>query len=162
MKRILIIVLFLILTACAADETVPTLPDPVPDQEINSTENGLTLTLGDNLFSESPSHIKTTLQNNSLRDYGYGDFYHIEVRVDGLWYMITYSDVVFLKNKRFTDSGSLLLSGKHAQQHFSVEALGVTLLPGEYRLVKSFLAQGEPFHEVSVAAPFSVLSLHLE
>ncbi|MCZ2259108.1 immunoglobulin-like domain-containing protein [Sporosarcina sp. G11-34] len=156
MSRLFFIVFILILAACGKEATVRMLPDPAPDQEMNYAQNGITLILDENSFDTSPSLIGTTLQNDSLRNYGYGAFYHIEIRVDGLWHMITYSDAVFLKNKRFTDSGNILLAGEKVHQQFSVEELGVTLLPGEYRLVKSFLAQGEPFHEVSVAAPFTV------
>ena len=53
-------------------------------------------------------------------------------------------------------SVATLQAGDTAHQDFSVEALGVTLLPGEYRLVKTFLSQGESFHEISIAAPFWV------
>ena len=70
--------------------------------------------------------------------------------------MITYSDTVFFTNPRFKDSGHLLPSGSEAHQLFSVETLDVELLPGEYRLLKTFSSRDEPYHEISVAVPFTI------
>ena len=85
-----------------------------------------------------------------------GEFYHIEVNKDGQWFNITYSDAVFLKNPSFKDYGNVLSAGSKARQTFSVDVLGVTLIPGEYRLVKTFLSLGKPLYELSVAVPFTV------
>jgi len=156
MKQILVIMMLLLLTACGKEATVSTLSDPSPDQEMNSTEKGVSLLLDQVAFAESPAIINTVVQNNSELDYRYGEFYHIEIELDGFWYIITYSDTVFFNNPRFIDTGSLLLAGHEIRQNFSVEKLGVKLLPGQYRLVKTLLVQGTPFHEVSIAVPFSV------
>jgi len=148
--------LLLFLAACGKEATVSTLPDPSPDQEMKSTEKGISLILDEVFFAESPAIINTLLKNDSERNYLYGEFYHIEISVDGFWYIITYSDTVFFNNPRFKDTGSLLLAGNETRQQFSVDDLGVKLLPGEYRLVKTLLAQGKPFHEISIAVPFFV------
>lgn len=150
------IVLILPLSACGKEPAVSTLPDPVPDQEMFSSEEGLSLVLDEDSFVGSPSIIKTLVRNNSSSDYQLGEFYHIEVNKDGQWYIITYSDAVFLKNPSFKDYGNVLSAGSEARQNFSVDALGVTLIPGEYRLVKTFISIGEPMHELSVAVPFTV------
>ncbi|WP_172370341.1 immunoglobulin-like domain-containing protein [Sporosarcina jiandibaonis] len=155
MKRILISIM-LILSTCGNETVVNTLPDPVPDQEIHSSEEGLSLTLLEDTFTGSPSIISTYIQNESQDNYSYGGFYHIEVEKDGQWFIITYSDAVFIQNPRFKDFGSTLLAGDEAFQSFSVEELGVTLFPGDYRLVKTFLSQGESFYEITVAVPFFV------
>lgn len=156
MKHILLILLLPILLSCGNEAAVATLPDPVPDQEMQASEKGLSLSLTDDTFSGSPTVIETIIQNDSSYDYNFGEFYHIEVNKNNLWYIITYSDAIFLKNPRFKDTGRTLQAGNETHQTFSVEALGVTLLPGEYRLVKTFLSQGESFHEISIAAPFLV------
>jgi len=156
MNKILIILLLPFLISCGNEAAVATLLDPVPDQEMQASDRGLSISLTEDTFTESPTIIETVVRNESLQNYNFGEFYHIEVSKDGLWYIITYSDAVFLKNPRFKDFGSTLQAGDNAHQSFSVEALGVTLLPGEYRLVKTFLSQGESFHEISVAAPFWV------
>ena len=153
MKRVLFILL-LSLFACDNEAKFSTLPDPVPDQEMPASENGLSLQLIENRFSGSPAEIETIIQNDSSQDYNFGGFYHIEVSIEGLWYIITYSDTVFFQNPRFKDFGNTLQAKSETHQTFSVEALSVTLLPGKYRLVKTFLSQGESFHEISVAVPF--------
>lgn len=156
MKRILMISLFLLLTACSRETTLSTLADPVPDQERNASNNGISLILEDIIFDDSPTHINTIVQNHSKRDYQYGEFYHIEVNKEGYWYIITYSNAVFLKNRRFIDTGSILPAGEEVRQVFSIEDLGVTLPAGEYRLVKTLLAKDGPYEELSVAVLFTV------
>lgn len=156
MKRLIIILFLLTLSACNSPTAVTTLPDPVPDQDMSVSENGLSLLLNESIFQGSPKKIETFIQNNSQQPYSVGEFYHIELKVEGLWYIITYSDKVFYENPKFKDFGSTLDVGDEKAQIFSVEALGITLTPGEYRLVKTFLGQGETFHEVSVAVPFRV------
>lgn len=156
MKKNLLIFMLPFLISCGNEAAVATLPDPVPDQEMQASEKGLSMLLTDDTFTESQFIIEILVRNDSLEDYNFGDFYHIEVSKDNLWYIITYSDAVFYKNPHFKDFGRTLHAGEEAHQTFSVESLGVTLLPGEYRLVKTFLSQGESFHEISVAAPFSV------
>ncbi|MFS0575666.1 immunoglobulin-like domain-containing protein [Sporosarcina sp. 179-K 3D1 HS] len=156
MKPAWILSLVLLLGACGNTATLPTLPDPVPDQEMNAFEEGLTLVLAEDHFVESPTVIHTVVRNDSQRDVQLGEFYHIEVNRKGEWFIITYSDAIFLKNPHFRDFGNVLPAGSEAQQTFSVEALGIILIPGEYRLVKTFLSKSEPMHELSVAAPFWV------
>ena len=121
---------------------------------MQSSVKGLSLTLSDTVFYDSPDIIETTVRNDSTFNYNIGDFYHIEIKVDGLWHMVTYSDKVFFENRQFKDFGETLASGNEVRQLFSVESLGLTLIPGEYRLVKSFSSQGAPFYEISIASPF--------
>jgi hypothetical protein len=156
MKFIQLISILLILSTCGNEAVVNTLPDPVPDQVIHSSEEGLSLTLLEDTFNGSPTTITTIVQNESQDNYSFGGFYHIEVEKDGQWYIITYSDAVFFKNPRFKDFGNTLIAGNKAYQNFSVEELGVELFPGNYRLVKTFLSQGENFYEITVAVPFFV------
>ncbi|MFD1929646.1 immunoglobulin-like domain-containing protein [Sporosarcina siberiensis] len=156
MKTLLISACILLLVGCGKEAQVSTLPDPTPDQKLNENESGLSLTLIENTFTKSPITIETHIRNDSSIDYQYGQFYHIEVKMDGLWYLITYSDAVFIKNKEFIDTGNTLRPGEEVQQLFSVDMLGVTLVPGEYRLAKTFLSLGDRFHEITVAASFWV------
>ncbi|MCM3638643.1 hypothetical protein M3152_13135 [Sporosarcina luteola] len=157
MKKLFILLLaLLLLVACTQEPTVAILPDPAPDQEISYSEEGLSLELVESIFEESPAAIHTIVRNDSGQPYRLGEFYHIEMKVDGKWHVITYSDAVFLNNPSFRDFGNILKDGEEGRQLFSVEALGITLIPGDYRLVKTFLSITEPYHEVSVAATFSV------
>ena len=148
--------LILVLTACGNESTISTLSYPVPDQEMHGSEEGLSLTLEEDIYLGSPFVIKTVVQNATSSDYQLGEFFHIEVNKDGQYFIITYSDAVFLKNPSFKDYGNVLSANSKAHQTFSVDALGVTLIPGEYRLVKTFLSLGKPLYELSVAVPFTV------
>ena len=138
MKFIQLISILLFLSTCGNEAIVSTLPDPVPDQVIHSSEEGLSLTLLEDTFTGSPSIIYTHVQNDSQDNYSFGDFYHIEVEKDGQWFIITYSDAVFFNNPRFKDFGSTLLAGDEAFQTFSVEELGVTFFREIIVLSKRF------------------------
>lgn len=154
MKKLVIPQLaLLLLVACTQKPTVAIFPDPAPDQEIPSSEEGLSLELVESIFEESPTAIRI-VRNDSGQPYRLGEFYPIEMKVDGKWHVITYSDAVFLYNPSFRDFGNALNDGEEGRQLFSVEALGITLIPVDYRLVKTFLSITEPYHEVSVAAIF--------
>lgn len=156
MKKIIMFLFVLVLAACSNEASVMTLTDPSPDQELHSSEAGLSLSLAEDTYDKSPSLIETTIKNESQQNYGFGEYYHIEVNKNGKWYIVTHSDAVFLRNKQFNDSGQLLLAGSEMQLTFFLDQLGVILVPGEYRLVKTFLSQNEPFFEIAVASPFTV------
>lgn len=156
MKKISMFLFVLVLAACSNEASVTTLTDPSPDQELHSSEAGLSLSLIEDIYDKSPSLIETTIKNESQQNYGFGEYYHIEVNKNGKWYIVTHSDAVFLKNQQFNDSGQLLAAGSEVQLTFFLNQLGVTLVPGEYRLVKTFLSQNEPFFEIAVASPFTV------
>lgn len=156
MKKISLILFILILTACNKEPAVTTLKDPSPDQELLQKESGLSLSLAEELYDESPVSIKTALKNEGQYDFGHGEYYYIEVKKSGEWYTVIHSDAVFLNNPQLKDFGSRLSAGGMAEQDFSIDLLGITLLPGEYRLVKTFLSLDEPFFEISLAAPFTV------
>lgn len=92
MKLKFLFIFLLLLAACGNNLSINTLPDPVPDQLMNSSANDLTLTLIQNNYRTSPLTIETVIQNDSQFEYEYGNFFHIEVLQKNEWYMITYSD----------------------------------------------------------------------
>lgn len=144
------------LSACGARSNLTTLPDPVPDQHKSPSAEGVSLDLPKTTFYESPVEIITTIRNHSDDEFTIGDFYHIEVTKDNAWYIITYSDKIFFENRRFKDYGRTLYANSEMKQTFSVEALGLTLPPGDYRLVKSFSPKTGTYYKISLAVPFSI------
>ncbi|RNF40780.1 immunoglobulin-like domain-containing protein [Planococcus salinus] len=156
MKRLLILLFTLLLVACSAEAEVPVLPDPSPDQNMQASSAGLSIELLESTFDGPPSVIETVLHNDSGKDYGLGDYYHIEINKEGKWYMIIHSDAVFLNNPNLKDYGAVLANGHEIRQVFSIDDVGITLVPGDYRLVKTFMSDSSPFHEISVAAPLTV------
>lgn len=156
MKRCLFVAAFLLLLqGCGAAESVPVIPEPAPDQVIPSSAEGLSLELVHNEFPESPDEIEAVVVNNSGKPFEAGSFYHIEVLEEDGWHIAVYSDAVFHRNEHFRDGGRTLPDQEMIQQTFSVEDLGLILPAGHYRIVKTLL-QREPYHEVSIAAPFTV------
>lgn len=159
MKKIgYITILFVVslLTACSDGSYVQTLSDPTPDQEMEASQHGLTLSLSTNEYEEGSPLFDTIIQNNSPTSYEYGGYFHIEVLKDDQWYLVTHSDAVFYDNSNFTNLGHLLQPGKEMHQTYSVETLGITLLPGQYRFVKILLKPIAPVQVVRLAVPFTV------
>lgn len=156
MKRVFFILLLFVLGACESESTVSTLPNPVPDQQLSSVNKGISLILSKDVYTDSQPIMNVLIQNDSLTEYSYGPFYHIEIKKEGLWYMMTHSDSVFFSNPSFRDLGGVLPIETEVQETFYVEILDVQLSPGEYRLVKTFASRNEPYYEVSIAAPFTI------
>ncbi|WP_088008514.1 immunoglobulin-like domain-containing protein [Indiicoccus explosivorum] len=150
------LLMYLVLLAACSQPGPPTLPDPVPEQRMDAAEAGLSAALSEDAFTGSPPVITVRLTNGSGKPYEYGGYFSIEVLKDGAWHALDHSDAIFFTDPGFRDTGEVLAPGAETSQPLSVESLGVTLTPGDYRLVKTFMPMEEPFHEVSVAVPFSV------
>ena len=153
--KTLVILSILLLAACSPNG-LPTFADPVPVQEMDWQEKGLSLALSETEFSRFPAGLTVSLGNESGKIYEYGGYFAIEVLKNGKWYAMDHSDAIFYTDKSFRDTGKTLQPGTTAYQPLSIEALGETLPSGDYRVVKTFMPTTEPFHEISVAVPFSV------
>lgn len=157
MKKMIWVAAFAVmLMGCTEEPAMMTLADPSPDQELVSNEGGLSLFLEERSYTGSPSVIQTTIKNDSMQDFGYGEYFHIELKQKNGWHILTHSDAVFIKNPHLNDFGHLLKAGDKTDMEFSIEELGIELAPGEYRIVKTFLSQEEPSFEISIASPFRI------
>ncbi len=156
LKMIALLILAFVLASCNTASPMSSLSEPSPEQQLLSNKEGLSLVLEKDNYVESPLVIATTITNDSMQDYGFGDYFYIELNKEGKWYILTHSDAVFINNPQLNDFGHVLAAGEKIEMRFSIEDLGIELAPGEYRLVKTFLAQQQPFYEISIAAPFSV------
>lgn len=154
----MILTILTLLSACNKGNDIQTLSAPTPEQELNENKHGLTLSISEQQYEEGMPLFHTTLRNDSPVSYEYGEYYHIEILKNDKWYTLAHSDAVFYENPHFTNLGRLLAPGKDIQQSFSVETIGVTLVPGQYRLVKIFLKPVAPYYIVTLAVPFSVIS----
>ena len=132
------------------------LKEPSPDQELASSKAGVSLFLEKDNYEESPSVIATTIKNDSSQDFGFGEYFHIELKQKSGWHILTHSDAVFINNPNLNDFGHVLAAGEKIDMIFSIEELGIELASGEYRIVKTFLSQEDPFFEISVAFSFNV------
>ena len=157
-KWFIIPALLLILSACSKGNDMQTLSAPSPEQELGASRSGLTLSISVQQYKEGMPIFHTTLRNDSQISYEYGEYYHIEILKNNEWYTLAHSDFVFYENPQFTNLGRLIAPAKVIHQLFSVEIIGVTLMPGEYRLVKMFLKPVAPYYVVTLAVPFTVIS----
>ncbi len=135
-----------------------TLSAPSPEQELGASRSGLTLSISEQQHEEGMPIFHTTLRNDSQISYEFGEYFHIEILKNNEWYTLSHSDFVFYENPKFTNLGRLIAPGKEIHQSFTVETIGVTLIPGEYRLVKMFLKPVAPYYVVTLAVPFKVIS----
>ena len=157
MKKMMWVVFFAaLLVGCSEEPSMMALSDPSPDQELASSKGGLSLLLEECSYTESPSVIRTTIKNDSMQDFGFGEYFYIELKRKSGWHILTHSDAVFINNPHLNDFGRVLPAGTETNMGFSIEELGIELAPGEYRIVKTFLSQEEPFFEISIASPFRV------
>ncbi|MBT2569553.1 immunoglobulin-like domain-containing protein [Planococcus sp. ISL-110] len=155
-KLVLFLLISLFLVACSKDSSVATIANPSPDQELSFSKAGLSLLLEEHRYVGSPSVIAMTIKNDSMQDFGFGEYFHIELKRKSGWHILIHSDAVFINNPHLNDFGRVLAAGDETDMRFSIEELGIELAPGEYRIVKTFLSQEDPFFEISVASPFSV------
>ncbi|WP_240374759.1 immunoglobulin-like domain-containing protein [Bacillus piscicola] len=142
-------------SACAPEVELDKVADPVPDQERPSAKQGLLLSLDKTKYTGTPEEMRVTLENQSTKDFTLGEFYQLEQKVDGLWYIVLYSNAVFYKNRDFKNYGLELRAGETIVQTYSPAELGITFPAGEYRLVKTVIHR-DPSYEISIAVPFQV------
>lgn len=155
-KITLFLMIAVFLVACGQDSSVATIENPSPDQEMASSKAGLSLLLEEHSYMGSPSVIATTIKNDSIQDFGFGEYFHIELKRESGWHIVTHSDAVFINNPQLNDFGHVLAAGNETDMQFSVKELGIELAPGEYRIVKTFLSQEAPIFEISIASSFVV------
>lgn len=155
-KWIWLLLVVWVLVGCSEEMPMKVLAEPSPDQEMASSKAGLSLLLEKDIYAESPSTITLIIRNDGMQSFGFGEYFHIEIKKNGEWYMLTHSDAVFINNPQMNDFGHVLSAGQKTTMVFSIEKLGIVLVPGEYRLVKTFLTQEQPFFEISIASVFVV------
>ncbi|PID06915.1 MULTISPECIES: immunoglobulin-like domain-containing protein [unclassified Sporosarcina] len=159
-KWLILLSALTLLTACSKENEIQTLTAPSPEQKLVTNEQGLTFSILEDQYEEGMPLFHTKVKNDSKSIYEYGEYYQIEVLKNDEWYTLTHSNSVFYENPHFTNLGNLIAPGKEIQQSFSVETLGVTLVPGQYRLVKIFLTPIAPYYTITLAVPFTVTSKH--
>lgn len=155
-KTLYLVFLLALMTACGKEPLMKTLADPSPDQILDSSEAGLSLDLDRIQYKKSPAVIVMELENGSGQDFGYGEYAYIKVKRRGDWHILTHSDAVFINHPAFNDLGYMLQAGTGTEMEFSIEGLGIELASGEYRVVKKFLSEGEPYSEISLASLFRI------
>lgn len=128
-------------------------PVPVPTEPSQSeTENlaGLTMTVEERAGTD----FTVLFDNRTETDYEFGWSCGLEKKVDGVWYSLERKEDV-----AFTSEAYSIPAGETLKWEESVDYFGRTLDAGQYRLLKTVIAPGEPgdrsrFH--IIAAEFTV------
>lgn len=154
---VIFLVITCLLTACQNDlKSLSIIEDPVPNQHRPSVNKGIELIIDSSKYDKNAISIKATIMNDSNVDCEYGEFFMIEIMIDGYWHIVNYSDYIFLSNHKFIDLGMILRSGDSITQIFEPENYGLTLPAGQYRLTKTVSCPFPRGNEITVSVPFEV------
>lgn len=142
MKRFSIfIVLFLtpfILNAVISPVTPDLLEDPSPRQELPSSNKSLEMNVIEPDLEQSALKIKLSIKNTGDSIFGYGEFFYVEKKVDGKWYMLTLDDSVFKNFSAFDNYGKAIPPDETRTIKISLSDYSLNLDSGKYRIVKAF------------------------
>ena len=83
------------------------------------------------LKEQTTDHLTVELTNSSGTDWCYGEYFSLQVLLNGAWYSVPVLDD---KNYAFIDIGIILPAGKSQSKSYSLNSYG-TLPTGTYRLV---------------------------
>ncbi len=149
MKRILIMtiasVLMLTLAGCA------------PKIDINSLEKseygdladtGLIMSIKEETVTTKTESLTVEYTNNTDTEYVFGKEPHLEIAVDGTWYVVPVNE-----NAAWEAIGIILLPNGTSEEDFSLKFFYEGLIPGHYRVIKTFSADGS---SVAAAAEFDI------
>lgn len=142
MKRFsMFIVLFLtpfILNAVISPVTPELLEDPSPRQELPSSNKNLEMSVIQPVQERSELKIELSIDNSSDSIFGYGEFFYIEKKIDGMWYMLALDDAVFKNFSAFDNYGKAISPDE--TKTVKIDLVDYSLNPdsGEYRIVKAF------------------------
>lgn len=142
MKRIsFIIILFLtplILNAVASPITPELLNDPSPRQELPDSNKNLHMSVTQSEFEQSGLEIELSIENSSESMFGYGEFFYLEKKVDGIWYMLAFDDKVFTDFSAFDNYGKAISPDEDKTVKIDPDDYFLNPDSGEYRIVKAF------------------------
>lgn len=140
------IILFIpfILSACIKPVVPELLDNPSPRQDIQSFNNGLQMNTEKSSPESANPSIKVDIINFSDTLFGYGEFFYIEKRVDGDWYMLAFDDAVFSDFSDFDNYGKVISPGTKDEIIIDPQTYHLTLDSGEYRIVKAFRYHDDP------------------
>lgn len=142
MKRFSIfIVLFLtpfILNAVIRPVTPDVLEDPSPRQELTSSNKNLEMNVTEPVLEQSDLKIEFSIKNAGDSIFGYGEFFYIEKKIDGKWYMLVLDDSVFKNFSAFDNYGKAIPPDETRTIKIDPSDYSLSLDSGEYRIVKAF------------------------
>lgn len=146
MKRISFIIILVLapfmLNAIVSPITPELLEEPSPRQELPDSNKGLQMNITSSEFEQSELKIELNIQNSSESMFGYGEFFYIEKKIEGMWYMLVFDDIVFTDFSAFDNYGKAISPGEIKTVKINLGDYSLSPDRGEYRIVKAFRYHG--------------------
>lgn len=138
-NAILLVILTMVMVGCNSSKRldVSKLDKSVYDASQQSKD--VTLLVKEKTITPQTEEITLVYTNNSSKEYIYGEEPHLEMEVDGLWYVIPVLDGV-----GWHEMGYILSPKDSREDIFTIKTYYGKLELGNYRIVKTLHADGEP------------------
>lgn len=127
-KRYIIILIYIIATNLVG---CTTLEKSINDDSLLNSSNEVTICTEEKTYSSENENIKINIENNTSKEFYYGEPYEIEFFENNNWYKIP-----FKEGMSFTEVGIILGPNQVNNHEISFENLGVNLERGKYRIIK--------------------------
>ena len=126
--------------------------EPTVYETVNDLE-GVIMTVVEGTVS--PTGLTVLIENNSDKQYIYGEYFMLEKKIEGEWYQVP---IEFEDNYGFNDIGYELNPSDIGEWIVDWDWLYGSLDPGEYRIVKDISDFREPgdYDKYNLAAEFTV------
>jgi hypothetical protein len=104
----------------------------------------VTLSVDEKVITPETESITLIFNNMSDEEYIYGEDLHLEMEVDGVWYVVK-----MLENVGWNDIGYILPPKDSSENTFPIKNSYGRLNPGNYRIIKTLYSNGEPIFSIA-------------
>lgn len=111
-------------------------------------DTGIVMRVVDETVTSQTDSVTVEYTNNTDTQFAFGEEPHLEIKKDGGWYVVPVS-----KDAAWVDIAYMLSPNTSDEKAFSLKAFYGDLEPGQYRIVKTFFADGG---DVAAAAEFDI------
>ncbi len=138
-------VLLMSLTSCAPQINVGSLEK---SEYGDLTDTGITMSVKEETVTTKTESLTIEYTNVTDTEYVFGKEPHLEIAVDGTWYVVPINE-----NAAWETIGIILPPNGTTEGDFSLKFFYEGLIPGHYRVIKTFSADGS---SVAAAAEFDI------
>lgn len=140
---LLLMITSLTLSGCIQPISADLLENPSPNQNRDSASHDLKLSVTEASYDRPVDNIKYTIDNSSESLLEYGEFFYLEKKVNGEWYMLAFEDKIFSDFYSFTNFGHFIKPEGERVHSIDPGKYNLTIDSGEYRLSKAFRYEEE-------------------
>ena len=139
----MLIISISVLTACKSNKELDINKLEKSNYDTSQQSKEVTLRVKEENVNSKTESITLIYNNLSDKEYTYGQEPHLEVEVDGVWYVVK-----TLENVAWDDIGYLLSSKSNREDTFSIKNNYGELNEGNYRIIKTLYSNGEPLFSI--------------